>query len=55
MPPVRYESGRQDFTMKYFDLMIAAQALDSDAMLATTDADFEPLSDARGLKLATWM
>ncbi len=49
-----YELGRHGLTMKYFDLMIAAQALDSGATLATADADFECLSGARGLKLAMW-
>jgi len=47
-----YELGRQGLTMKYFDLMIAAQAMDAGITLATGDADFEPLSGARGLKLA---
>jgi len=49
-----YELTRQGLTMKYFDLMIAAQALESGTMLATADSDFEPLSGARGLKLAKW-
>ena len=49
-----YELGRQGLTMKYFDLMIAAQAIDAGVVLATGDADFEPLSGARGLKLEKW-
>ena len=50
-----YELGRQGITMKFFDLMIAAHAIESGLTLATADADFEPLSGARGLKLAKWM
>lgn len=50
-----YDLGRQGLTMKYFDLMIAAQAMESGITLATGDADFEPLSGARGLKLVKWL
>lgn len=41
--------------MKFFDLMIAAHAIETGLTLATADADFEPLSGARGLKIAKWM
>lgn len=50
-----YELGRQGITMKFFDLMIAAQAMEAGLTLATADADFEPLSGTRGLKLAKWV
>ena len=50
-----YELGRHGLTMKYFDLMIAAQAIDAGLTLATADADFEALSGVRGLKLAKWV
>lgn len=49
-----YTLGRQGLTMKHFDLLIAAQAIDAGLTLATADADFEPLSGARGLKVAKW-
>ena len=49
-----YTLGRQGRGMKHFDLMIAAQAIDAGLTLATADADFEPLSGARGLKIAKW-
>ena len=49
-----YQLGRHSMTMKHFDLMIAAQAIDAALTLATADADFEPLSGARGLKVAKW-
>lgn len=49
-----YNLSRQGLTMKHFDLMIAAQAIDAGLTLVTADADFEPLSGARGLKLAKW-
>lgn len=50
-----YELGRHGLTMKFFDLMIAAQAMEAGLTLATADADFEPLSGTRGLKLAKWV
>lgn len=49
-----FDTGRAGISMKFFDLMIAAQAIASGLVLATADADFEPLAGSRGLKIAKW-
>ena len=49
-----YETGRHGLTMKFLDLMIAAHAIEAGLTLASADADFEPLSGTRGLKLDKW-
>ena len=50
-----YQTTRQGLTMTLFDPMIAAHPIKSGLMLATADADFDPLSGARSLKIAKWM
>ena len=41
--------------MTLFDPMIAAHPIETWLMLATADADNEPLSGARDLIIAKWM
>ena len=50
-----YDTARQGLTMKFFDLMIAAHAIETGLTLATADSDFEALSGARGLRVPKWV